>query len=414
MKSLRRKKLTAYGMALVAIILTIFVIRYPEAAFQASFSGLELWATVVLPALLPFFALTEILMGLGVVHFMGVLLEPLMRPLFAVPGTGGFAMAMGLASGYPIGAKLTGRLRRENLCSQAEAERLLAISNTASPLFVTGAVAVGMLGMPQLGIILLLAHYLSMIMVGFIMRFHGPKDERPPKNLRKENIFARGLRELYRARTADGRSFGQLLGDAVKDAFSSAFFVGGCIVIFSVLLRILSLMGVVDLLGTILTFILRPLGFNESIIPALVSGTFEVTIGSRMASQAAASLIERITAISAIIAWGGLSVHAQVASMLYGTDVRLYPFMIARGIHSILAVITTLFLLGPGLPLVSRLLVVPTVTQDTSFALHPLSRLLTATGQACWFLLIPLGLILLALGLKGFSFVWFRVRMPRD
>ena len=45
-------------------------------------------------------------MGMGVVHFIGVLMEPLMRPLFNVPGTGAFVLAMGIASGYPLGAAL--------------------------------------------------------------------------------------------------------------------------------------------------------------------------------------------------------------------------------------------------------------------------------------------------------------------
>ena len=39
---------------------------------------------------------------MGVVHFLGVLLEPLMRPLFNVPGVGAFALSMGLAAGYPM------------------------------------------------------------------------------------------------------------------------------------------------------------------------------------------------------------------------------------------------------------------------------------------------------------------------
>ena len=51
---------------------------------------------------------------LGVVHMMGVFLEPVMRPLFNVPGTGSFVMAMGLASGFPIGAILTAELRSRN------------------------------------------------------------------------------------------------------------------------------------------------------------------------------------------------------------------------------------------------------------------------------------------------------------
>ena len=119
---LRKDLAKAYGSALIGIIVTIAIVRYPEEAFEASVYGLRLWFDVVLPALLPFFAMAEILMGLGVVHFMGVLLEPFMRPVFRIPGVGAFAVAMGLASGYPIGAKITARLRRENLCDQVEGE----------------------------------------------------------------------------------------------------------------------------------------------------------------------------------------------------------------------------------------------------------------------------------------------------
>jgi nucleoside recognition membrane protein YjiH len=71
----------AYLSAFVGIIVTIAIVRYPEEAFEASVYGLRLWFDVVLPALLPFFAMAEILMGLGVVHFTGVLLEPFMRPV---------------------------------------------------------------------------------------------------------------------------------------------------------------------------------------------------------------------------------------------------------------------------------------------------------------------------------------------
>jgi len=119
----------------VAIIITVFIIIFSEQAFDAALEGLKVWWEVVFPSLLPFFIIAEILMGLGVVHFMGALLEPLMRPLFKVPGVGAFAMAMGLASGYPIGAKITGNLRRKKLCSKTEAERLVSFTNTADPLF---------------------------------------------------------------------------------------------------------------------------------------------------------------------------------------------------------------------------------------------------------------------------------------
>ena len=121
----------------------------------------------------------RILMGLGVVHFLGVLLEPLMRPVFKVPGVGSFALAMGLASGYPIGAKITSNLRRKKLCTQTEAERLLSFTCTANPSFMLGAVAVGMFHRPDLGLLIAATHYLSSVIIGILLRFYQGKDTGP-------------------------------------------------------------------------------------------------------------------------------------------------------------------------------------------------------------------------------------------
>ena len=191
--------------------------------------------------------MSEILMGLGVVHFIGVLLEPLMRPLFQLPGTGAFAVAMGLASGYPIGAKITGQLHREGLCTGTEGERLIALANTADPLFMVGAVAVGMFGLEELGWTIACAHYLSVLLVGIAMGLiYGRRDAvaRSGAPQQKKNMLARALKELELARLRDDRPIGQLFGDAVKDSFTSMLFIGGCIMIFSVLGRIMDVAGI--------------------------------------------------------------------------------------------------------------------------------------------------------------------------
>lgn len=337
--------------ALIAVVFTIALIVYSEAGFSAAVEGLDTWWRIVFPALLPFFIIAEMLMGLGVVHFLGVLLEPLMKPLFKVPGVGAFALAMGLASGYPIGAKITAQLRAEELCTQAEGERLVSFTNTADPLFMIGAVAVGMFSRPELGVILAVAHYLSCLLVGFMMRFYNPQSNnqntlQEEKDLDK-NILSRAFAKLYDAQRKDGRSFGKLLGDSIKEAVNTLLLIGGFIIFFSVLTEILTNIGFTQFLSELLSLILQPLGIKSTMVLPLVGGLFEITNGSNLASQAAAPLAQQLIITSGIIAWSGLSVHAQVMTMINETDLRIKPYLWARIVHGLAASLITYLLLIP-------------------------------------------------------------------
>lgn len=327
-----------YLLAAIAITLTISLVLAPDEAFSSALHGLKVWWEIVFPALLPFFIGSEILMGLGVVNFMGVLLEPLMRPLFNVPGVGSFVMAMGLASGYPIGAILTSKLRRQNMCNRVEAERLISFTNTADPLFMVGAVAVGMFGDARLGIIIVAAHYLSSLMVGLVMRFYKRSEPNSTQaGGQQVNILIRAFHELYDARQRDGRPLGQLLGESVKNAVNTLLMIGGYIILFSVIIRIASVTGIVAFLAKGLAGLLSAIGLSPNLSNAALSGVFEITIGCNVASQTVAPLAQRIIVASAVIAWSGLSVHGQVAGIINGTDIRITPYLCARALHAFLA-----------------------------------------------------------------------------
>lgn len=386
------------ALALTALLITVSIVTYPEASFRASLNGLKLWFEIVLPALLPFFAMADILMGLGVVHFIGALLEPVMRPVFRIPGVGAFAVAMGLAAGYPMGAKITGELHRQKLCSAVEAERLVSFANTADPLFIVGAVSIGMFGLPELGITLVLSHYIAAIIVGFAMRFHSGKESVQEK--RSSGYFSRALRELDRAREKDGRSFGLLFGESVRDTFAAMLFIGGCIMMFSVLIEVLKESGLMALITNVMGPCFRILRIDPSLSAAFVNGFFETTIGSQSASVSSAPLIQKAMAASCVIGWSGLSVHTQVAAMLHGTNIRLLPYLIARLFHGILAAICTAILLGPGKSIPTLVTKAVPVLSSSSFGFR--ERFLTSTHWAA----------LTALGLLGIgSLIWIGHRI---
>ncbi len=337
-------------MAGCALFITIMILLYPSVAFRASIEGLRVWWEIVFPALLPFFVAAEVLMAFGVVHFIGVLLEPLMRPVFDVPGVGAFALAMGLTGGYPIGAKITASLRRKGLCNQIEGERLASFTNTADPLFMSGAVAVGMFQSPELGGIISGVHYISAVIVGILLRLHGRTGilRVPERDVRtKGNLFKRAKEELDKARQADGRPVGQVFGDSVRDSISSLLVVGGFIMMFSVIIEVLTTSGILKLVEASLVFIARPLKVKDALISPMIRGFFEITLGTELASKAQAPLLDRLVITNAIIAWSGLSVFGQVSAMVSGTDIRMTPYFVSRFIHAAIAAAITVVSMSP-------------------------------------------------------------------
>ncbi|MFP7296017.1 sporulation integral membrane protein YlbJ [Neobacillus niacini] len=326
-----QSKLKTILLSISAIILAGSMIAYPKESFEASIRGLNMWWEIVFPSLLPFFIVSEMLIGFGVVKFIGVLLEPLMRPLFRVPGVGGFVWAMGMASGFPAGAKLTARLRQEGQLTQIEAERLVSFTNSSNPLFIFGAVAVGFFHNPHLGVILALAHYLGNICVGLMMRFYGSETPNKTKDKQGKFILRNAFSVLHQTRINDNRPIGKLLGDAVSSSIQTLLMVGGFIIIFSVINKLLFLLHITAALAKGFDLVLSSLAFPEILSIPFISGLFEITMGSDLTSRAGdATLLQQAIITSFILGFSGFSVQAQVASILAQSDIRFKPFFFAR------------------------------------------------------------------------------------
>ena len=158
---------------------------------------------------------------------------------------------------------------------------------------------------------------------------------------------------MVEARQRDARPIGQMFGDAVRSSLRSMLFIGGCIMMFAVFLQTLTAAGVVTWFASALSFVLSPLGISEGIVQALMKGIVEITIGSDAAARATdANVLQRVTVASAIIAWSGLGVHAQVAAMVHGTGIRLAPYVFARFLHGVFAAAIAWVMMGPLRPAV--------------------------------------------------------------
>lgn len=338
--------ITAYIAAMILFLMVIF----PEVTIHSALRGVSIWWEVLFPALFPFFVFSDLIIGFGVVHFFGKILDPLMRPLFRLPGVGGFVVTLGYISGYPVGAKLTAQLWDQGLLTRREGERLVAFTTSSDPIFLIGAVSIGFFHNTQLALILAISHYCGSFIIGILMRFHDRKAERIEEkhkldhptissisNYKQTKLHA-ALMAMHQARLLDGRAFSVILKQAIQSAITLIIVVGGMVVFFSVTLALLTEAHILHLLINTLQLLFQSLGISANVADALVPGLFEVTLGAQHSSLLQLPLQHQAALAVAILSWGGLSVHAQVASLLSQTPIRYSPFLLARFTHAIISV----------------------------------------------------------------------------
>jgi sporulation integral membrane protein YlbJ len=186
--------------------------------------------------------------------------------------------------------------------------------------------------------ILALAHYLGNFSVGLLMRFYGRKQEETKKEKKRKPSLRAAFSALHRTRINDNRPIGKLLGDAVMSSIKTLLMIGGFIILFSVLNKLLFHVGITGLLAKALEYILSALHLPMELSIPFISGIFEITLGSQMTSQVQqATFMQQAVITSFILAFSGFSVQAQVASILAQTDIDFKPFFIARIFHGFFA-----------------------------------------------------------------------------
>lgn len=331
----RKSHIISLIYAAVALLLVSSMLLWPKETYEGARFGLEVWGTILVPSLLPFFVVVDILLNLGIVNMLGVLLEPVMRPIFNLPGSASFVIAMGFTSGFPMGAVVTKRLYEEKLCLHSEAERLVAFTNNSSPLFILVAVAVGMFSNPSLGLVMMASHYIANIILGIITGLLAPRHGKIyPAGT--GNLLIKSLRTLLSAQK-NRKPVGKLFGDAIRNAINTILLIGGFVILYAVVIRILYASGLMDYLNQLIAFVISLVGINPDIAQAFSVGFFEITLGLKKVSSLNLSFMQQAVACSVILGWSGLCIQSQVISVLAGSGIKARLYVWGRLGQSILS-----------------------------------------------------------------------------
>ena len=352
------------------------LVVWPEEAMSAARDGLALCGNVILPSLFPFFVLSSLVVELGLSRYLGKLVQPLMLPLFRVNGACASALALGFVGGYPVGARTAIRLYESGQCSKTEAERLLAFCNNCGPAFILGVVGTGVFASGRVGLLLYLVHLPASLLVGLLFRFYKPWDRPRPRQ----------------APTAAFQAvrFPVAFTRAVTGGLASALNICAFVLCFTVLIRLLSLSGLLTAAARCLSALLAPLGLSELWARRLLGGLLELSSG--VSSLTSGALGGRLSMAAFMLGWAGVSVHCQVMAFLGDSGLSLRTYLAGKLLHGGLSA-ALLWLLIPHIPLEAPVASYLTEQVESIAALdfHHALVISVAAAWVVWLLFLFLG-----------------------
>ena len=319
---------------LLFLPLLFFLFFFPEESLLASCEGVRLWFHTVLPALLPFLILSNILVRSGLILPLLSHLDPVWNRLLGLTSGGAYCLALGVLCGFPMGARLSAELLRQGQISREEAVYLLCFSNNASPMFLTGFVAAGSLKNPGLTAPLLLIYYSGLLLTVLICRirfrrFHvrsgqragSPKRSRAPHAaLHSVSYEGRsGTLKAPKKETPHPLSLGELMDVSIMDGFDVILRLGGYIILFTIYSAMLA----------------KLCAFAPALHPAAAM-LLEITTGTGAVLASGWEPGFQFAFLLSGIAFGGLSTLAQTSGMIRGSGLKLGTYFRAKLLQGLL------------------------------------------------------------------------------
>lgn len=307
-----KKILESILILFLLVCVGIEILTESGAIMNSVLFSFQIWYKNIFPSLFPFFVLSELLIHYGFVEFLSELLKGFMYRFFRMNGNASFVFVMSMISGFPSSAKYIRELHLKGLLDETESTKLLMFTHFSNPLFILGTVSLLFLQNKEVGIFILICHYITNFIIGFLFRNWYPCKIKPERVSIKKAIL-----KMHQKRIQNKTSFGSVVSNALTNSINTLLLILGTVTMFLIL-------------TTILDHNLSLGSYYQSIL----NGFVEMTQGLKYVSMLALPLKYKSIMTVMILSFGGLSVHMQVLSILSDTKIKYLPFLTARLLHA--------------------------------------------------------------------------------
>lgn len=291
-----RKLLLPAFLLIVLLLLLISPARY----FLSVQSALLLFASAVLPSMLPYFFFTKLLTGTGCVSALTATVGKPLGKMYKLSPIVAYPFLMSLLSGYPVGARVLADLYSKGLIDREDALRAASFTSTSGSMFVLGSVGAVILKDVSGAIVILAAHYLGAFLNGLLYRGKGSRRAFPVLTFPESE---------------------SLLSDAMYESVLSLALVGGFI-------------AVAGLLGDMFFDVLSRIGvgvfLSGKVGGAILYSAFEVTRGCVEISALGLGRVMTASLACFAVSFGGLSVILQSVAFLGKTGLKGGKFLLMK------------------------------------------------------------------------------------
>lgn len=208
---------------ILSFVLIILIILTPSIILEGARTGLKLWYQALIPALLPYMILSNIVIKSGLSMELSFLTYPLTR-LLKINDKASYCILSGIFFGYPACAATACALVKEKQLDRETASFCTCAFNNLSPGFIMGFFCIGTLNNTELIPQIFALFYISLLLSTFLIRILFYRKLQPVNN----NISNK---------TSDENK--KILTNSIKTALVNISVLGGYVIIFSILIEYL-------------------------------------------------------------------------------------------------------------------------------------------------------------------------------
>jgi len=295
-----------YFNLVISFVIFLFlyeVFDHSNIVISTIYKSTLIWYKNIVPSILPIYIIVDLLLNYNAIDYLSKIFGKFMEKVFKLKKETSFVFLLSVISGFPSNSKYIKSLLDDKIINTREAVKLLTFTHFSNPLFIIESIGVSFLGDKRIGILILIVHYLTNVIIGIFNRNYYV-------NLESSKICNK----------KNKTSFIVCLTNSIYNTVKILFLLFGIICFFMIITAIIK----------------ENINLSNN-LSSILCGFLEMTQGVYYVSSLSIPISIKAGLITFLISFGGFSIHMQVFSILSNYKLNYKNYLLTRILHAFIS-----------------------------------------------------------------------------